>query len=1010
MARPKSCLGIGGEPNEFDVDQVKKVIETTNRSDMHKKRANKAFLCSFEPWCYGGRYFLLNCFLAMTFLATPVRSQELRNAQTLVVAEQDSADFFEQHIRPALIEHCYACHAIDTEANGGLVLDSPGGWQAGGESGPVIEAGKPEGSRLLLAMTYQDPDLQMPPDGKLPQEIITAFRDWIAAGAVDPRPEMEPSIAISGLPVDEAEKHWAYRPLLRPRTPAGETASTSLIDKFIDIELAAKGLQGAPPADSGVLIRRLYFDLLGLPPPPEVAALHQLDTETEYLHLVDSLLSSPHFGEHFARKWMDVVRYAESITLRGFVLPEAWRYRDYLVQAYAEDRPFDQMIREQIAGDLLEHSDLRERQMQLVATSFLAMGNNNLEQQDKLQLEMDYLDEQLETIGRAFLGQTLGCARCHDHKFDPIPMRDYYALAGTLRSAVALEHANLSMWIEQPLPLPALQEERFEALNVELQQISVRIDTLNKNQPNLDSKRNKQKYVAIDDLAGTVVDDSQAKLVGHWKDSSSVGPIVGTGYRHDEDSGKGAATATFEPLELAPGWYDVRLSYSAASNRASNVRVVVFSADGQNEVEVNQQQPPDIDGLWKSLGKYRFEDNSQAFVLVSNADSNGHVIVDAVQFLPLNGPSELQFVDTDNNADSEAVDVRAALADELKQLEKRKQQLEAQLEARPRFLTVVEKLPPVDVPIHIRGDVHNLGSPVPRGFLTALRMPEATTKISESSSGRRELAEWLSSEHNPLTARVYANRVWSWLMGQGLVSTPNNLGTTGASPSHPELLDWLAAELIDSGWSTKHLVRLIVCSEAYRRRLLNNSAAEQIDPGNQLYWKGQSRRLSPEAMRDAMLQISGELDMTFGGSLIRAGTKADYDYQHATTRRSIYHPVFRNSLPELFEAFDFADPSVSIGSRSRSTVATQPLSLLNHPWVAARAKSMVGRIRSGDHDPTSQELINSIFEACYARLPSDDELLNCLEFLNASQTDEEVERLELLIHSLFAALDFRYLE
>lgn len=954
-------------------------------------------------------------------LAAPGLAQSLPTQDVpLASGASEQEEFFEQRVRPALIEHCYECHAADTEASGGLLLDSAAGWQAGGDSGPAIQPGQPAESLLIRAVSYEDPELKMPPEGKLPPDVIRALTTWIAQGAQDPRLSGEGPIrpASNGLSVEQAQSHWAYRPLEQVATPTvAGSQFASPVDYFIDRRLLEMKLTAAPAADRDTLVRRLYFDLVGLPPPANASELwfHPDDATPEigYRRLVDGLLNSSHYGEHFARKWMDVARYAESITLRGFVLPEAWRYRDYLIQAYLEDRPFDQMIREQIAGDLLEHPDVRERQMQLTATSFLAMGNNNLEQQDKTQLEMDYIDEQLETIGRAFLAQTLGCARCHDHKFDPIPTRDYYALAGIMRSAVALEHANLSMWLEEPLPLPEDQQEYYDRLTNELEEIDQRIEAIQAELPNQPAK-DKKRFVSVEQLQGTVVDDRDAKLVGKWKESSAIGSAVGEGYRHDENTPKGMATATFEPAELAGGNYEVRMAYSASTNRASNVLVYVFSAEGEAELTIDQRRQPTIDGLWVSLGHYRFEQDGQAFVLVTNEGSDGHVIVDAIQFLPVGEDVPKEVKPEGSGSLAEGDDPKRieqnALASELKELESRRKELEGPLATRPRYLTVVEKLPPMDIPIHIRGDVHNLGEVVPRGFLTALAMPADATRIPEDSSGRRQLADWMSSSSNPLTARVYANRVWSWLMGQGLVASQNNFGTTGTPPTHPELLDWLATELIQSGWSTKHLVRTIVMSEAYRRQISGNERADEVDPTNHFYWRGHSRKIPAEALRDAMLQVSGELDAEMGGSLIRSGTKADYDYQHESTRRSIYHPVFRNSLPELFEVFDFADPSVSIGQRPRSTVATQPLILVNHPWVIARAQATAQRLNRKWAGFNKTALIRELYLECFFRLPTDDELGTCFSFLTDGGASLESDRLQILVHSLFASLDFRYLQ
>lgn len=913
-------------------------------------------------------------------------------------------EFFETRIRPVLMEHCTECHAVDTEASGGLLLDSRVGWQRGGDSGAAIVAGDVAQSLVVRAISYDDPNLQMPPEGKLPPQVIRDISAWIADGAADPRDATgQPSPPLSSLPTEDVQDHWAYQPLGEVKKFAD--TELSMIDQFIDRDLVEAGLDAVPPATHDVLVRRLSFDLAGLPPNNDSLTNHQ-----PYDQLVEQLLDSQEFGEQFARNWMDVTRYAESITLRGFVLPEAWRYRDYLVTAYMEDRPFDQMIREQIAGDLLQHDDVQQRQMQVVATGFLTMGNTNLEQQDKSQLEMDYIDEQLETIGRAFLGQTIGCARCHDHKFDPIPTRDYYALAGIMSSAVALKHSNVSTWVEEPLPLSAAETVYFDELSDRLD--SNRREVMAARLRAKSGTAEKPRSIPLSELAGVVVDSGDAELVGEWIESTSAGRFVGRSYLHDSAVDRGKKTVTFEPSRLSPGDYVVRLAYTAGANRASNALIGVFSADGESKQRIDQRQVPPEDDAWISLGTFRFEEDGQAFVLVSNDRADGHVIADAVQFLPVatltaNAPA-VAGQETDLASDSAEELAKARARRELADLESEQSKLEAELKTRPRYITLIQNKAPQDIAIRLRGDVHHAGEIVPRGVLSAIG---TSPIIAPQSGGRVELADWLSSPDNPLTARVYANRVWSWLMGRGLVTSINNFGTTGTSPTHPELLDWLAAELIRGGWSTKHLVRTIVLSDAYRRRSqVAPDSQIDVDPDNALYWCGYTRRLSAEQLRDAMLSVSGELDKTRGGSLIRPGTKADYDYQHVSTRRSLYQPVFRNSLPELFEAFDFADPSVSVGRRSRSTVATQALVLMNHPWVVARASAAADRFGARKDSQETAVLIEKIYRDCFHRPPTDEEVATCSEFLKSQTAVDEDARLALLIHAIFASLDFRYLE
>lgn len=953
------------------------------------------------------------------------------SAQDSSEQERAKLDFFESKIRPALIEHCQECHASDSEQAGGLLLDSQAGWKKGGDQGPAIVPGKSNESLLLKAISYSNPKLQMPPDGKLPADVIENFRTWIDSGAIDPRTaEHDSSKPTSkGLTVEQAQSHWSYRSVQSSLSINSQgvdehrsSNSSAWIDAQINAKLQELKIEPATNATPETLIRRLYLDLTGLP--PTVSQLKEWTEgfdSTRYTQLVDHLLASPHFGEAFARHWMDVIRYGDSITLRGFVLPQSWRYRDYLINAYNEDRSFQQMISEQIAGDLMTADDPKARSQQLIATTFLTLGNTNLEKQDKDQLDVDYLDEQLDVIGAAFLGQTLGCARCHDHKFDPVPTRDYYALAGILKSSTGLKHSNVSEWIEQPLPLDPADQAKFGELESQHNKIAADVKELKKK---LDTQaKANPRFIKTDELPGVVVDSAQATLVGKWVESTHVGNIVGESYIHDDNSEKGMKSATFEPANLPPGEYEVLLAYQASENRATNVVVQVFSAEGEKEVTVNErQQAPELN-LWRSLGRYRFEDKGQKFVLISNANTDGHVILDAVLFLPVSQMKDgslsaaLQVSKSGNGTDEEKQKER------LKTLEKQVSELQKQLDERPKYMTVLENSPPKDLAIHIRGDVHTLGEVVPRGFLSAVSMSgksQANTKQSTESPGptRKELAEWICSNENPLTARVYANRIWSWLMGRGIVATPNNFGTTGSAPTHPELLDDLATRLIQSNWSTKALVREIVLSQAYQRRCVApGSVASDVDPDNVLYWRGNTRRMTVEALRDSMLMVSGELDFTRGGSLIKPGTKADYNYTHRTTRRSIYHPVFRNSLPELFEEFDFADSSVSIEVRSRSTVSQQGLSLMQEPWVIARARQASLKYASTFKSQGVGAGLSELYLACFARKPLNEELKVCRDFLGLDSSGNDGEdtaidpkRLELLIQSLFASIDFRFLE
>ena len=378
--------------------------------------------------------------------------------------------FFEKKIRPVLVDQCQRCHSAEAVADdklrGGLLVDSREGLLDGGDSGPAIVVGKPQDSLLIETLKY-DGEIVMPPKGKLPDAVIADFAKWIKDGATDPRDGKAGPAKQVGMTVEAGREFWSYKPVTNPPRPAVADAKwpTNAIDQFILAGLEAKGLTPTADADRRTLIHRVSMDLIGLPPTPAEVDRFLADPDPEaYTKLVDRLLASPRYGERWGRHWLDVARYAESLTLRGFVLKEAWRYRDYVIDSFNADVPVDEFFREQLAGDLLPADSLDDRQRQLIATTFLMLGNSNLEDQDKENLRMDLVDEQLDVITKGMLGQTVTCARCHDHKFDPIPTADYYALAGILRNIRGLEDSNVSMWMELPLPLPPERRGRIQSL------------------------------------------------------------------------------------------------------------------------------------------------------------------------------------------------------------------------------------------------------------------------------------------------------------------------------------------------------------------------------------------------------------------------------------------------------------------------------------------------------------------------------------------------------------------
>jgi hypothetical protein len=680
----------------------------------------------------------------------------------------------------------------------------------------------------------------MPPKGKLADAEIQAVEQWLAMGAPDPRTEAAGVKKQVGMSIDEGKAFWSFVPPKANDLPTPKTAEWTAngIDRHIAAKIEAAGLTPNAPADRLTLARRLSFALTGLPVAPAEADAFAADRSTDAVEkFVDRLMASPAFGERWGRHWLDVARYAESVTLRGFVYKNAWRYRDYVIDAMNRDVPFDRFIREQIAGDLLPASNTADRERQLVATTYLMLGNNNLEEQDKKQLRMDVVDEQLDVITKGFLAQTVTCARCHDHKFDPIPTKDYYAIAGILRNIKVLETANVSMWTEVPLPVDAATEARLKEKDAKIAKLQAEIKAAKA----IANKGKSTGVLAVANVPGIAVDDAQAKKVGEWKSSQHSGNYIGAGYVHDDNGGKGDKTITFAPALPADGQYEVRLAYVAGANRSDKVPVTVFGADGEKEILVNMKQAPSIDGRFISLGTFRFEKAGQSFVIVANEGTTGHVVADCVTFIPA-------------TATADAAKPNATATAAVAKLEAELKKLQDGGIIRPMSMAPFEEKKIEETAVHIRGSVHTLGESAPRGFLQVVG---GNVPMPKDQSGRVQLADWIANADNPLTARVIVNRVWHWLFGQGLVRTVDNFGVTGEAPSHPELLDHLAREFVRQKWSIKTLVRQIVLSQTYRQ----SSAVPpgNPDPENRLFARFPKLRLEGEAVRDAMLVIAGTL-------------------------------------------------------------------------------------------------------------------------------------------------------
>ncbi len=932
--------------------------------------------------------------------------------------KQDGIEFFERKIRPVLVQNCYSCHSVEAKKQkGGLLLDSREGLLEGGDSGPSIVAGKPKESLLVKAMRYTDPDLKMPPKNKLPEEVLADFEKWIAMGAPDPRVK-NAKVAKKYPSLEEGRKFWAFQPFAMPAIPQVKDSAwpRNDIDRFLLNKLEQNGLKPSRDVNRAVLLRRLYFAIIGLPPTPEELDAFINDKSPQAIvHVVDRLLASPHFGERWGRHWLDVARYAESSGGgRTTLFKDAWRYRDYVIQAYNTDKSFAQFITEQLAGDLQTAKTPEERYWQLVATAFLLLGPTNFERQDKPILEMDVIDEQIDTMGKGFLGMTIGCARCHDHKFDPIPTKDYYALAGIFKSTKFIVHSNVSRFMERPIPSMNAEMELAIAKHEQtVAALKAQIKSLKSKNPNAGvvTAPLKGTPIAAKSLPGIVIDDSEARKVGVWKHSVFTGRYINEGYLYDDRANKGEKTLTFQPEFMTDATYEVRLAYIPGPNRADKVAVRIFHREGDDTVHVNQKLMPPIDNRFISLGKYRFTKGNQWFVMLTTEGANGHVVADAVQFLPEELIKESAVV---KSAPTPKVAEKSA---DLTDLETRLKKLEKSGPQRQMAMAVAEGDKIADFHVCIRGIVHNKGEIAPRGFLqvaTRGSMP----KLGTNESGRRELAAWIASADNPLTARVYVNRVWHHLFGSGLVRTVDNFGATGEKPSHPELLDYLAFRFASPagadgkgglGWSTKKLIREIVLSHAYQMASEANAEGVKADAENRLLWRMNRQRLEAEPLRDAILCASGQLDRTLLGNTIKKGTTAERDYVFDDVRRSVYTPIFRNRLLEMFEVFDFPDPNMALGKRNVSTVPTQALFMMNSPFVMAQAK-LAAAAGLKDAKLTDAERIDLAYRKALGRLPTTRERELALAYVTAPPTAQRSAAWERFYQTLFACVDFRYVD
>ncbi len=879
------------------------------------------------------------------------------------VPMEAALELFEREVRPVLADVCGKCHG-PRQQDGSLRLDSRKALVLGGNRGPAIVPGQPTESLLVEALR-QTTDLKMPPKGKLPADQIAAISRWIELGA--PWPATDPPL---GPAVNPAKTHWAFHPVRDPPVPQVDktNATANPIDRFIDARLKESGLVAFERADRRSMIRRATFDLTGLPPSPEeVEAFVRDDDPLAYANLIDRLLASQHYGEQWGRHWLDVARYSDT---KGYVYAReqrfwvhAWAYRDWVVKALNDDLPYNRFLLLQLAADQVTPDDKASQ----AAMGFLTVGRRFLG------VTHDIIDDRIDVVTRGTMGLTVACARCHNHKYDPIPTRDYYSLYGVFQNCA-----------ERLVPAaePAADDAARQAFAIELE----------KREKKLTDLLAQRRREAAERVRGRVADYLSAQLELQNYPPEGFDQVLAKGdiipafvwrWQHYLAEAQRANDPVFRP------WHAfAELSENEFSLRAPEITAALAGQEGApiNPLVLTQfQEPPEsMRDVANRYGKlFSQVDRDWQAALRQAKEANGA----APTSLPDVAAEQLRGVLFGPGAPCEVPDegivhiesfLDLASCEELWRVQsERDNWLIQSPQAPPYALVLNDRSPLRTAHVFKRGRPTNRGEEVPRQFLELLsgadRQPFAT------GSGRRELAEAIVDPRNPLTARVMVNRVWLHHFGAGLVRTPSDFGTRAEAPSHPELLDWLTSRFIEDGWSLKKLHRHIMLSEAYQRS--SHGAKEEsplakameVDPENRLLWRANPRRLSFEELRDSLFAASGELDRSVGGK------PADL-FIGSFKRRTLYGRIDRQFLPTTLRVFDFANPDLHIPQRAETTVSQQALFFLNDPLVLGRARAIVARL---PQEETPEERILRLYHWIYQREASPEQLSAALAFVAA---------------------------
>ena len=862
-------------------------------------------------------------------------------------AADPKTEFFETKIRPVLVEQCLSCHG-EKKQSGGLRLDTRQATLKGGDTGPALVAGKPAESLIIKAIK-QDGELKMPPKGKLSASVVADLSKWIETGATDPR-DGAAQIA-GGIDWVKGRQFWSFQPVVKPAVPAGDGATP--IDRFINAKLKAQGLKPVGIADKRTLIRRLTFDLTGLPPTPEEVAGYLADSSPDAdAKLVDRLLASPAYGELQARHWLDVARYAEDQAHTFGVAPstDAWRYRDWVVDAFNADMGFDRFAKLQIAADLMtgeSPEDLKHR----AALGFFGLGAVYYKNSDAAKAAADELDDRVDTLTRGFLGLTVSCARCHDHKFDPVPTQDYYSLAGIFTST------NLS---KVPLATKA-EMAKIEASQKQIQEADKQVKAL--------------LQAAKEKLSSKKVDELPAYLLAAWKLEA---------LRADKKDAPAADLAKAEKLD------GPTLDRLCKMLKGKSAAMPGLADWAKNQPKKGDKDVPEavktLAAAWRDTVKTVMADSkhkNRNEVMNSLFGDKGVFIIaegDVISSMPPEEKTKWE-------------GLKASHA-----------KLSKEAPPAPAMVHAISEANPTDLKVYVRGNPAKQGELAPRRFLKIIAGDDPAK--FKQGSGRKELADAVADPKNPLTARVIVNRIWQQHFGRGIVGTPSNFGAMGEKPSHPELLDYLAATFVEQGWSIKKLHREIVLSETYRRASAPDEANLQKDADNRFLWRANRRRLTVESWRDALLAASGKLDPKLGGPTTNLDS-AD------NNRRTLYARISRHELNSLLRLFDFPDANITAERRVETTVPQQQLFVMNSPFMVNQAKALNSRLEK--EAPADEARVRRAYEILFGRPAQPEEIDIGLRYLTGTEpmtlaSQNKLSRKDRYYQALLMSNEFLYVD